>query len=249
MTPSLAPLLALGAGLAVLLVLLKWWHPGLLAPVVSGIIRSFVQLSLLGFALVWLFEIHNLWGLLAILGGMTLFASHTAAVRTGLPRGFWYAALILTLSAFPLLALLVATDFITPTPAQLIPLGGMILGNTLNAHSLFADRAAGEIRGRLGEAEGYIALGTPLRRSLLPMMRAAAKTAATPLLNNLQTVGIVLIPGMAVGMLLAGADPAAAIFAQLVILYAILLATFLAVFFTGVILPKPLIRKAYSQLR
>ena len=92
-------------------------------------------------------------------------------------------------------------------PRYLIPLFGMIVGNAMNGAALAAERLASEMDLRRGEVEAYLALGaTPARASAEPARRALV-AALIPAVNGLTVVGLVQLPGMMTGQILAGRSP------------------------------------------
>ena len=104
-------------------------------------------------------------------------------------------------------------------PRYLIPLFGMIVGNAMNGAALAAERLASELASRRGEVEAYLALGaTPARAAAEPTRRAMS-AALIPSVNGLMTVGLVQLPGMMTGQVLAGQSPLLAVRYQIVVAF------------------------------
>jgi putative ABC transport system permease protein len=122
----------------------------------------------------------------------------------------------------------VGLKIISLEPREFITIGGMIIGNAMNIASLAISNFRDNALLRIAEIEGYTALGADLSNALKNSIRVSVKLALTPVINNLQTVGIVLIPGIMSGMILAGASPLKAVSYQLVIMYMILAVSLLA---------------------
>lgn len=181
--------------------------------------RAFVQLMAMGFVLVWLFEQNAWWLSGAAIGVMLFFATHTANSHSEIKDGFLVALPVLFLSSGAVLGSLLIFGAVHTSTREVIPMAGMILGNALNVYTLTVNRLKSDVKLRIDEIEAKVALGEELKSAMKGAMRQAVKAAMLPILNNLNTVGLVLIPGVTVGMLLAGADPLDAVSYQLVIMY------------------------------
>lgn len=204
---------------------------GLERRILIGSVRAFLQLMLMGFVLVWLFgQDHFLITVSAILF-MILFAAYTANSHSRLEHGFFVALPVIFLAIFIVLGSLLLFDIIKTETKELLPLAGMIIGNSLNVYTLTVNRLKSDIVQTIDELEAKVALGEELKSAMKSSMQGAVKAAMLPILNNLNTVGLVLIPGVTVGMLLAGADPMKAVAFQLVIMYMIVgVAVFTGIF-------------------
>ncbi len=106
-------------------------------------------------------------------------------------------------------------------PQYAIPLLGMILGNTLNGVSLGLDRLGGELSGRRDQVESLLALGASRWEAVREPIRQAVRTGLIPTINAMMVVGIVSLPGMMTGQLLAGTSPVEAVKYQVVIMFLI----------------------------
>lgn len=204
---------------------LIWLHHnrlGLEKSLFINSLRAFVQLLALGYVLTYLFAVTTFWLLMLIVLAMALFAAYTAKKRTKIKHGFQNAFLAIASASLLVLFSLTALGIITTEAREFITIGGMIVGNAMNIYALVVSRFKDDVKLRREEIEGYVALGAPLREALHSSILASVKQALIPVVNNLQTVGIVLIPGIMSGMILAGADPLEAVSYQLVIMYMIL---------------------------
>jgi putative ABC transport system permease protein len=189
-------------------------------------VRMVVQLAAVGFVLKFVFaQTSPLWTVLVAVV-MVLFAGIELAQRQTLrPRG-WIAyglgnATLLLVGGMASLYAVAVVIGPTPwhAPRYVLPILGMVLGNVLTSVSLAlqslseaADRERAAIDARLAlGATRFVAFGGVLRRSL--------KTATTPLLNSMAVTGVVTLPGMMAGQILAGADPAQAARYQIMIMF------------------------------
>ena len=183
-------------------------------------IRAFIQLLILGYTLHYIFKINNPIGLILILCFMVIFAGWTAQRRVNLvENGYLKAIISIGLSSFLVLFSLIAIEVISFEPNEIIPVSGMIVGNSLSVYTLTVDRFKGEIGSKIDVIENIVALGTTLKQALYVMKKQSIKSALIPTINSLHTVRIIHIPGITTGMLLAGAKPLEAVSYQLVIMY------------------------------
>jgi len=226
--------LALAAGLILLAggisVLMK---VGLLKSLLWGAVRTFVQLFAMGFALKYIFLWDNPWVNLGLLIFMAGFATWMALrrVRTAPERNYGLTFLSISAGSF-LIASLVIGVIVRGEPFYtarvVIPITGMIIGNSLTAVSLALDRLYGEVRSNAGQIEMLLALGATRWEAARGAVREALRAGMTPIINSMMGVGLVFLPGMMVGQLLAGADPTTAIRYQIVVMLMIAGATALS---------------------
>ncbi len=196
-------------------------------------VRAFIQLLLLGYILHYVFRIKRTEGLILILILMCLFAAWTAQRRASLrPKGIIVAFISISFSSTIVLSSMLLVKVVTLKANELIPLGGMIIGNSLNIYTLVTDRLKGEVKNTIDLIESRIALGATLKEALHPPVRSSVKAAFIPILNSLQTVGIIHIPGIATGMLLAGVSPLKAVSYQLAIMYMLVAVALFTGYFT-----------------
>jgi putative ABC transport system permease protein len=106
-------------------------------------------------------------------------------------------------------------------PRYLIPLAGMIIGNSMNGASLAAERLASEIAARREEIEVALCLGANSRQAADGAVRSAFRAALMPTMNTMAATGIVSLPGMMTGQILSGTEPVIAVRYQIAIMCAI----------------------------
>ncbi|MCP5118319.1 MAG: ABC transporter permease, partial [bacterium] len=112
---------------------------------------------------------------------------------------------------------------IFPAEARaIVPLGGMMIGNSLSGTVLAARRVTDELTEKRPEVEARLALGHSARAAGLPYVRSAMRTALTPQIESTKAVGLVFLPGAMTGLILAGVDPVDAVLVQAAIMYLIL---------------------------
>ena len=171
-------------------------------------LRMLVQLLLIGYVLVYIFEAGRPSIIMGVLAVMLLAASWIAirplAGRSG---GVWRHALIaIAVSCLAVLALVSQVVIgIDPwfDPRYLVPLAGMIFSTAMNTVSLAGERA-------FAESERGV--------SFTETRRIAMQAALIPMTNSLFAVGLVALPGMMTGQILSGVSPVIAARYQIVVM-------------------------------
>lgn len=229
---------------AVAAVLSLWQRVGLERQILWASARALVQLLLVGAglslviapgaALVWSW----LW-VLAMIG----YAGDVARRRAPeVPRimplvvtAFGTAAVItfgvlFGLRVFPLQA------------RTLVPIGGMMVGNSMTATVLAARRLVEDLRDKRDEVEARLALGQPARTAAAPYVRAALRSALSPQIETTKATGLVFLPGAMTGLILAGVPPIQAVLVQAVVMFLVLA----SVATTTVVVALGLVRRLFT---
>jgi putative ABC transport system permease protein len=204
---------------------------GLEKEILINSIRAFIQLLILGYALIFILKLSNVFELFGILFVMIVFAVYTAVKRVSIHDGVNIAFLSIFLSSFIIIGTLVLTNVLSLKANEIIPIGGMIIGNSLNAYTQTIERFKSDVKNNVDLIENLIALGLPLKEAFRFQIKNSIKAALIPILNNLQTLGIIWIPGITAGMVLAGANPIHAVFFQLVIMFSMVAVAVLTSYF------------------
>jgi len=209
---------------ALSLFLIKWWRIGLEKTVLIGTIRAFIQLSIMGYVLTYFFGQDHWLFLVCLIILMILFASYEAKKRLDIPIKGYFAMTAMSMLVTVIIVLGTIIKFILDVdpwyyPYAMIPLAGMIIGNGLNSTTLTTNRLLGEMQHRENEIETLLALGAPPRAAVDRGIREAIKAALIPNINGLMLVGLVQIPGVMTGQILAGIDPLIAVRYQIMIMY------------------------------
>jgi putative ABC transport system permease protein len=231
---------AWAAGLIVVNVALSWaLRLGLARTLVVASVRMTVQLLLVGLVLAWIFALNQPLPVIAIALFMATLASVSAVNRTRRRfAGIYWDAFVSVVGAAFVVTGLAVTGIIRVRPwyeAQYaIPLLGMVLGNVLNGISLALDRFTEGVVARRAHVETLLALGASRWEAAQDLIREALRVGMIPTVNSMMVMGIVSLPGMMTGQILAGAAPADAVRYQIVIVFMIASATALGA--TGVTL-------------
>lgn len=193
-------------------------------------LRTVVQLMLVGYVLQWVFRIERIEPLLVVLMAMVLAAGRAAVSRSSRafpgahPGAFVTLALTGTVTTFTVTGLVVGVE---PwwRPQYVLPLLGMVLGNGLTGISLCLDTMLEELDERRDRVETELALGASRWEAVRGPLTEAVRRGMIPILNAMSVVGIVSLPGMMTGQILAGADPLAAVKYQIVVMFMLAAAT------------------------
>jgi putative ABC transport system permease protein len=246
--------LAIAAALVLASMVVSWrLQLGLERDLVMGAVRSFVQLALVGFVLGYLIRNQQWYLTLPALAIMLAVAVHTASgrVKEPLARKGWVFTVALVVGSLLVLAFVTGAVLRLPTwynPQYVLPLAGMIIGNAMNAATLAVGRFAGDLERRRPEVESALALGASALQAVHPIRRDALRTAIIPAVNGMLVVGVVSLPGMMTGQIIAGQDPSQAVLYQVVVMYMITAAASL----TSVIALAVAVRQSFTpaqQLR
>jgi len=203
---------------------------GLLKSVVWGTIRTFVQLIIMGYALVWIFRVDSLLLVAVIVLFMCYFGARTAVKRTPNVKDFPLSMAFLSLVS----STFIITAFVTRvvisgeewhTARIVIPIAGMVLGNSMNGIALSIDRLYAEVRNNSAEIETYLSLGASPWEAIRGKVREALRAGMTPIINSMMTVGLVFIPGVMTGQILSGVNPIMAVRYQIMVMLMITGAT------------------------
>lgn len=190
--------------------------------------RTAIQLVLIGLVLKLLFDnAHFLW--VALMSAVMLIAAGREVTARQKRRFLgWWGIGLGTLSMFvssftvTVLALLVVIGN-TPwyAPQYAIPLLGMVLGNTMNGIALGMDRLTADASQRRAELEARLALGQTWREAIADTRREAIRVGLIPIINAMAAAGIVSLPGMMTGQILAGTPPVEAVKYQILVMFLI----------------------------
>lgn len=210
-------LVAIAAGIS------RWRRAGLEEDIGIAVVRSFLQLTAVGFVITAIFEQDSLLMVVALLAVMVGFGAWTARSRARhVPGALGPLVVALTLSAVATLGLVLALGIFPAEPRYLVPVGGMVIGNAMTASAVALDRLGDEMRGEALRIEATLALGATSRQAAAPGVRRALRSGTIALVDSTKTTGLIFFPGTMVGMLLAGADPTDAVRLQLILLYVLL---------------------------
>jgi putative ABC transport system permease protein len=200
-----------------------WRRAELEQDLAVAVLRSFVQLTAIGYVIQAIFDSDSLWLVLALLAVMVGFGAFTARTRAkAVPAVLGPLLLALTAAAAITLGLVLALGVFEAEPRYMVPVGGMVIGNSMTAAAVALNRLADEVHGQAPMIEAMLALGATSRQAARGLVTRSLRSGMIPLIDSTKTTGIVFFPGTMVGMLIAGAEPIDAVRLQLILLWVLL---------------------------
>jgi putative ABC transport system permease protein len=176
-------------------ILYKWTADG--HNTLYAVFRMLIQLLLIGYFLIFIFESDSAWVVMGVLVVMLCTSSWIALRTIKSHRLLLYKKAFYAITLGGGITLLLITQGVLDldpwySPRYLIPLAGMIFANAMNSVSLAAERLTAEMDRDVQYAQ---ARNIAFRASLIPIT------------NSLFAVGLVSLPGMMTGQILSGISP------------------------------------------
>ncbi|MEF9962459.1 MAG: iron export ABC transporter permease subunit FetB [Erysipelotrichaceae bacterium] len=190
--------------------------------------RMSIQLTIMGYILMYVFKHPSWWLTLIMLSVMLSFAMYNAIKRVKIPLPKELKKIVVlsmsigficTVAIF-MIAVLKVTPFYNPQ--YVIPISGMIIGNAMTGIALGANRLSSNMQDHREAIENSLMLGASIKAACHRDVNDAFDSAILPTMNNMLTMGIVSLPGMMTGQILSGTFPLTAIKYQIGIMLAIL---------------------------
>lgn len=188
-----------------------------------GTVRTVSQLALMAVVLTWVFQIQLWYVILPIYALMILFAARIIRGRVQSTTVRYFIPTFLSMLLSYMLVSYFVVDVIVQVrpwyrPEYFLPIGGMVIGNSMNAIAIALDRLFTDLLRRRDEVELLLCLGATGKEASASMFRDAVKAGMIPSINSMMGVGLVFIPGMMTGQILAGADPLVAVKYQIMVM-------------------------------
>jgi putative ABC transport system permease protein len=186
--------------------------------------RAAVQLLLVGFALRLVLDSNaSVWWAWLWVVIMIGFAGFTIGSRAKEVPGIFLLGTISMLTVVVVSLSVIFGFQVFPVEGRtIVPLAGMMIGNSMTASVLVGRRIVGELSEKRDEVEARLALGQSWQDASRPYVRSALRTALVPQIESTKAVGLVFLPGAMTGLVLAGVDAVDAVTVQLAIMYLIL---------------------------
>lgn len=208
---------------AIAIAISRWSSAELEGEMGVAVLRSFVQLTAIGYVIQLIFDDGSLWLVAALLAASIGFGTLTARSRARkVPKPTLPLLIALTAAAATTIGLVLVLGIFEASARYLVPVGGMVIGNAMTASAVALNRLGDEFAQGAGEIEATLALGATARQAALPHLRRSLRSGTIALIDSTKTTGLIFFPGTMVGMLLAGADPIDAVRLQLILLWVLL---------------------------
>lgn len=184
---------------------------------IIALIRGLVQIVAVGSVLVVLFRGPFWTSGLVLLAMMLAGAATTSRRAQKIPGAFKISLYGIVGGAGVVIVSMGLLGVIDSRMESLIPVGSMVIASAMNSSSLALERFRSELTANVGFIEAGLALGAAPARVVTPYVQAAVRAGMIPRIDTLRALGIVWIPGLMAGMVLAGSDPVYAAIYQFVV--------------------------------
>lgn len=186
--------------------------------------RALVQLVAVGYGLTLILDedAPTIFAVLWVLAMVVIAAVTVRARAPEVPGVLPVAFLALGAATVATLGVLFGLGVFPFEPIAIVPLAGMMIGNSMAATVSAARRVVAELADHRLEVEARLALGQPWSDASRPYNRAAVRVALTAQIESTKTVGLIALPGAMTGLILAGVDPLDAVLVQVAVMYLIL---------------------------
>ncbi|MBN2738909.1 MAG: ABC transporter permease [Spirochaetales bacterium] len=202
---------------------------------ITGFIRGFIQIALMGSVLIFLFSLENIFVLYMVLLLMCLFAALSSKKILDNKMIVFIDFLSITIGSLGIISFVILLKII-PQPVQgefVIPLGSMVISNAMVMNQIYSERLFSEIRKSQGFIEAALSLGDSPSHAVSGYMKQAIRAALVPTTKRMATLGIVTIPGLMSGMIVGGINPIEAAVYQVIIFLMILCSAFISILICG----------------
>ncbi|MFT8313003.1 MAG: iron export ABC transporter permease subunit FetB [Clostridium sp.] len=199
--------------------------------IIISVIRAVIQLVAVGYLLNYIFGFKSPIFTTFLLVFMTFNAAYNAAKRgKGVKNGVLIAFISISVGTISTLVILVLSGVIKYEAYQIIPIGGMIISNAMVALGLSFKQMSSSFKNKREEVETKLSLGADVLPSSIEIIRDSVKTGMLPTIDSTKTLGIVSLPGMMTGLILAGTSPVNAIKYQIIVAFMLLSTTAISSF-------------------
>ncbi|MED4475543.1 ABC transporter permease [Oceanobacillus caeni] len=216
------------------IILSKTLHLDLEKDTIIATVRSIIQLLIVGYVLQFVFASEEYIFIILMIALMIGAATQNARKKGASIKGITWK-LIITFIFIEILtqAILLGFQITPPTAQYIIPISGMVVGNSMVLAILFLNRFTAEVEARQDETELILSLGGTPKQAIHTPLVTSIKASTIPTIESQKTIGLVQLPGMMSGQIIAGADPVQAVQFQLLVLFLLLTTAIVTSIFLG----------------
>ena len=186
-------------------------------------IRSIIQLLAVGYILKFVFDSENILYIFLMVTLMIGAATQNARKKGKEIEGItWKIAVTLIVVEVLTQSILLGFKIVPATAQYIISISGMVIGNSMVLAILFLNRFTAEVNTHRDETELILSLGGTPKQAVHRQLLTAIKASMIPTIESQKTIGLVQLPGMMSGQIIAGADPIQAVQFQLLIIFLLL---------------------------
>lgn len=208
-----------------------------------SVLRMSIQLGLVGLYLKYIFEWDNLWLNIAWLMVMIIVSTWSIINSNGVCKRVFFLpilgalaiSLFFNVGYFNFFVVRITDIF---NAKYLIPISGMLLGNSLKGNIIATNTFFDYFKNREREYFFTLSLGASREEALKPIVKESLKRSLKPTLASIATIGLVSLPGMMTGQILGGSVPMTAIKYQIAIMIAIFSTMAISIFLVILFLKK-----------
>src|SRR5699024_7359352 len=205
------------------LFLSKTFKLGLEKDTIIATVRSIIQLLIVGYLLQYVFDAEKMIYTILMIGLMIVAATQNARKKGATIKGITWKLIVTYVFVEVLTQVILLGLNITPaTPQYIIPISGMVVGNSMVLSILFLNRFTAEVETHQKETELILSLGGTTKQAVHRQLIDSIKASTIPTIEKQKTIGLVQLPGMMSGQIIAGADPVQAVQFQLLVLFLLL---------------------------
>lgn len=188
--------------------------------ILHSALRAVVQLVVVGYLLNFIFGADHPLFTSGVLLVMLISAAINGGKRgQGIKHASWIAGVSIGIGAVFTLTVLLSAKVLSFTPYQMIPVGGMVMSGSMVAVGLCFRQIITSFKRREQEIQIKLALGATPMQSCKAILREALIFSLEPTIDSAKTLGIVALPGMMTGLILAGMSPMEAIKYQIIVIF------------------------------
>ncbi|MCI1944965.1 ABC transporter permease [Clostridium luticellarii] len=204
---------------------------GLEKDIITSVTRAVIQLIIVGYLLDYIFGLKSIFFTTFLLIFMTLNAAYNASQRGNEIKNVFSISIIsIILGTSITMAILVSLGIIRYESYQIIPIGGMIISNSMISLGLSFRQMKLNFKNKRDEIETKLSLGADIYQSSMNIIKDSIRVGMMPTIDSAKTLGIVALPGMMTGLILAGTSPISAVKYQIIVTFMLLSATSISSF-------------------
>jgi putative ABC transport system permease protein len=210
--------------------------------------RTILQLAVLGYVLEFIFALNNPWAVVGILAVILTISAIVARNRITqkIPQMLplvWGAIFVSNSIVIIYTIFFILQPERWFEPQYVIPIAGVVLGNSMNAAALAGERLVSTINSSQVEIETHLSLGATPQQAIVQYRKEAIRTGLIPTLNQMMLIGMVTLPAITSGQLIGGVNPLEAVSYQILIMFAIAFANLL----TSILVTRGISRQFFNS--
>ena len=219
------------------IILFSYYKTGLTKPAIIAVIRMFIQLTLVGIYLQYIFNLNDAWLNVAWVLVMIIVAAFSTVRRSGLNRKLFILPVMFAIFIsiafidFYFLGVVLRLDYLFDA-RYFIPMTGMLMGNCLSINIIGLRTFFQSLERNSVQYKFALANGATPHEAIKEFMAEALRQALSPTIATTSVVGIISLPGMMTGQILGGSNPNVAIRYQIMIMLTILVSSLITVTLT-----------------